>query len=201
MLTADRYNYIKIGTTPFTIQVKETYAYAGIGGAVSSRATQIYVNGGAQEAFTQAWTWNDLGEEATLTYPRCTHTGCNGGALTSRSVSFGYTKGFLTSVPSYATSIAYHPNGMVKNVVHANGVTWNQAADPNGMARPSSYSTSGATSNNWTSGSLRLRRRRQRHRHRRLDLHLRRRLAPDRLERQDRRRGGHRHHGDAGGHL
>ena len=153
VLTADRYNYIEIGTTPFTVQVRETYAYAGVGGAVSSRATQVYVNGGAQEAFTQGWTWNDLGDATTLTYPRCTHAACNGGALSSRSVSFGYTNGFLTSVPSYATSIAYHPNGMVKNVVHANGVTWNQAADPYGMARPASYSTTGATSNNWTSGT------------------------------------------------
>ena len=153
VLTADRYNYIQIGTTPFTVQVRETYAYAGVGGAVSSRATQVYVNGGAQEAFTQGWTWNDLGDATTLTYPRCTHAACNGGALSSRSVSFGYTNGFLTSVPSYATSIAYHPNGMVKNVIHANGVTWNQAADPYGMARPASYSTTGATSNNWTSGT------------------------------------------------
>jgi RHS repeat-associated protein len=152
VLTADRYNYIQIGTTPFTVQVKETYAYAGVGGAVSSRATQLYVNGGAAESFTQGWSWNDLGDVTTLTYPRCTHAGCSGAAATSRNVGFGYTNGFLTSVPNYANTISYHPNGMVNQVAHSNGVTWTQAAAPYGMARPASYETAGAATN-WTSGT------------------------------------------------
>jgi len=149
---ADRYNYVFIGTTPYTAQVRETYVYAGTGGRVSSRDTQTWVNGGAAEGFTQAWAYNDLGDVTTLTYPRCTHSGCNGAALTSRTVTFGYTNGWLTSVPNYAGSITYHPNGMANQVAHTNGVTYTQANDPNAMRRPASYATTGAAIN-WTSGA------------------------------------------------
>jgi len=58
----------------------------------------------------------------------------------------------LVGVPGYATSIAYHPNQTVSQVVHANGVQWNQAMDPNQIGRPASISTALAIQN-WSSGT------------------------------------------------
>ena len=40
-----------------------------------------------------------------------------------RTVSFTYTNGFLTAVPSFAGSISYEPITKVNQVAHANGVT------------------------------------------------------------------------------
>ncbi len=151
VVTADRYNYLLIGTTPYTVQVRETYTYAGVAGAVSARDTQTWVGASAVESFTQAWTWNDLGDAASVTYPRCTYSACNGTSVNTRTISFGYTNGFLTSVPNYA-SVSYHPNGTAYQVTHTNDVTWTQAADPNGMGRPASIATTGAATN-WTTGT------------------------------------------------
>ena len=67
-------------------------------------------------------------------------------------MSHTYDRGFLTAVPGYATSIAYHPNQTVSQVVHANDVQWNQAMDPNQIGRPASISTALATQN-WSSGT------------------------------------------------
>ena len=67
-------------------------------------------------------------------------------------MSFTYTNGFLTAVPSFAGSISYYPNTMVNQVAHANGVTDTYGKDPNDMARPASISTSGAATN-WITGT------------------------------------------------
>ncbi len=37
------YNHVVIGTTPYTVELAETYLYGGKQGRVSSRATQTYV--------------------------------------------------------------------------------------------------------------------------------------------------------------
>jgi len=60
--------------------------------------------------------------------------------------------GFLTAVPSYASSLSYYPNTMINQVVHANGVTDTYGKDPNDMARPASIATSGAATN-WSTGT------------------------------------------------
>lgn len=52
---------------------------------------------------------------------------------TSRVVGFQYANGWLTGVPGYASSIGYHPKGMLASVVHTDGTTYAQAADPNGF--------------------------------------------------------------------
>lgn len=149
---ADRYNYVFVGTTGFTVLMREIYNYSGLGGRVSNRDLQSHVNGTQGESFTQGWSYNDLGDVAALSYPRCVWTSCNGASTTAPTVGFTYTRGWLTSVPGYANSISYHANGMVNQVAHTNGVTYTQALDPNAMRRPASYSTSGATLN-WSSGA------------------------------------------------
>jgi hypothetical protein len=44
-----------------TVQVSETYTYGGKGGRMSQRDLGAWVGGGATEAFTQSWVYNDLG--------------------------------------------------------------------------------------------------------------------------------------------
>ena len=150
--TASRFNYVTLGTTAHTVELKETYTYGGRHGRVSARAVQAYVNTIAGEAFSQGWSYTPLGNVDVLTYPRCTHASCTGAPATSRTVSHTYNRGFLTAVPGYATSIAHHPNQTVSQVVHANDVQWNQAMDPNQIGRPASISTALATQN-WSSGT------------------------------------------------
>ena len=66
-------------------------------------------------------------------------------------MSYSYTNGFLTSAPGYASSISYHPNGMIDQLRHQNGVVDIQAVDASGMARPGEIYTTGANPN-WSSG-------------------------------------------------
>ena len=69
--SASRYNYVG---APFsaTVEVKETYEYAGRGGRISQKDTQQIFNGSANyEAFRQTFTWDELGALASQTYPDC----------------------------------------------------------------------------------------------------------------------------------
>lgn len=134
--TADRFNYVLLGTTPYTVQVRETYTYGGRSGRVSARTTDSTINptgGPPSDSFVQSFVWNHLGDPESLSYPQRT-----GITPVPRTVSFGYSNGILTSVPGYASSITYHPNGMPHQVVHTNNVTDVWAQDPNKMQRPAS---------------------------------------------------------------
>jgi hypothetical protein len=65
---------------------------------------------------------------------------------TARTVRFAYTQGLLTSVSSGPTSygaISYHPNLLVSQVAHGNGVVETQGNDGNSMRRPSSEGAAG----------------------------------------------------------
>lgn len=134
--SASRYNYVG---APFnaTVEVKETYEYAGRGGRTSQKDTYQIFNGGNSEIFRQTFTWDELGSLASQTYPDCIATTVCG-ASSPRSVSYGYTKGRLTSVSGFATSVTYHPNGLVHQVSRSNGVTDYQSLDPSWMSRPAS---------------------------------------------------------------
>jgi hypothetical protein len=102
---------------------------------------------------------------ALLAYPQCTHAAC--AAPSPRTVSFNYSDDLLSSVgiPSnpgyYASSITYHPNLMVNQVVHTNNpadstksLTDTYANDPNLMRRPASITvTTPASALRWSSGS------------------------------------------------
>jgi RHS repeat-associated protein len=146
--SALRYNY---AGAPFnaTVLLTETHKYGGRQGRVSSRTTQMIFNGTPGESFTQSWTWNALGDLGSVTYPACQFAGC---VPVTRTISPGYTNGFLTSVPGFAT-LSYHANGMVNQVVHSNGVADTQANDPDGMNRPSAISSAKGSATLWSSGT------------------------------------------------
>ncbi|MES1243845.1 MAG: RHS repeat-associated core domain-containing protein [Acidobacteriota bacterium] len=146
--SALRYNYVG---TPFnaTVLITETYAYGGRQGRASSRTTQMTFNGAPNESFSQSWTWNELGDLGSVTYPACQFAAC---VPAARTISPGYTSGFLTSVPGWGT-LSYHPNGMVNQITHSNGVTDTQANDPDGMRRPSAISSAKVSTTLWSSGA------------------------------------------------
>lgn len=132
---ATRYNYPYLGTIRHTAQIMETYTYSGTDGRASKRETALTFDGNPFEAFTQSFTWTPLGNVDTLTYPTCIVGRCP--ATSSRTVTNGYTLGYLTSVASggltYAT-ISYHLNRMVNQVARENGITDTHTVDASGMA-------------------------------------------------------------------
>jgi RHS repeat-associated protein len=67
-------------------------------------------------------------------------------------VSYTYANGFLTAVPSYATSISYHVNTMVNRIAHANAVNVDHTIDPDDMRRPRQIALSNANGS-WTYGN------------------------------------------------
>jgi RHS repeat-associated protein len=101
------------------------------------------------ESFSQSWTWNALGDLGSITYPACQFAAC---VPVARSILPGYTNGFLTSVPGWAT-LSYHANGMVNQITHSNGVADTQANDPDSMRRPSLISSAKGTTTLWSSGT------------------------------------------------
>ena len=64
--------------------------------------------------------WHDLGLLLSQDYPQ------KGTVGATRTLANTFTNGFLTKVAQNATDVAssiiYHPNGMIKEVTHRNGV-------------------------------------------------------------------------------
>jgi RHS repeat-associated protein len=134
LTAASRFNSVG---APFnaTVEIKETYEYAAPEGRISRKDTYNIYNGAQSEVFRQGFTWDDLGNASTITYPDCiAPTVC--GASSPRTVTDGYTQGRLTSVPTFASAITYSDNGMVYQVTHGNGVVDTQDPDTTGLPRP-----------------------------------------------------------------
>ena len=139
--TAIRQNHL--GLPPGNYEVHETYTYGDFGRRVTHRTTQFVVNDVNQERIEQGWRYDRAGEVTEMTYPNCYEGQCPSTGTGSGTIAPTYSEGFLTAVPGWASSITYHPNRMVNQVMHSNGVTDTIANDPNGMRRPLSIATSG----------------------------------------------------------
>jgi YD repeat-containing protein len=107
---AIRHNRLEVGD----VQVKETYAYTGAGGRLSSKKTSITVDATAGPTFEDGYTYDTLGMLTSLKYPSC--SGC-GVTPPSRTVGMEYSAGTLKKVTGYG-SVDYWPNGMLKSVHH-----------------------------------------------------------------------------------
>ncbi len=156
--TGTRYNYPVLGGMTYTSQIAQTYTYAGAGGRVSQRVLNHTFNGAASESFSQTFAWDNLGHVLSLGYPQCTFAACSGVAASPRTVSFSYTRGYLTGVTGYTglisgktVGISYSPNRLVYQVQHANRVLDTVANDPHAMPRPASIMSAGPAS--WSSGT------------------------------------------------
>jgi len=159
--TALRKNYDpSLGTST----VIETLHYTDTAGHLTAKDTSISGDYPIPtQSMTQSYTYNELGQRASATYPRCTGTTVRCGQSTWSSpmlpdgsyaadVTESYTNGFLSSAsapfsfrPSLA-SLSYGANGTVSAVVHANGVTDTQTPDPSGLPRTQSISVTGWSS-------------------------------------------------------
>src|SRR5213075_3389927 len=100
---------------------------------------------------TQDFPYNDLNLQSEIHYPTCSSgcTGANGLTVPDRSVALTYANGFLTAVGGFASSITYHPSGIVHTVQHvAVGGTASALetieADDNGLPRPKSITFANA---------------------------------------------------------
>jgi RHS repeat-associated protein len=137
-----------LGTNPtiYDISVQEQYTYSGVDGRISKKVTSTNIPNGA--VFEQSFTYNQLGNIASQSYPKCMNATCvQSSAQRPWTVSYGYTNGSLTSVGggagegntatgTYATGITYSFNGAIATVTHRNGVVDGEAMDPNFMPRP-----------------------------------------------------------------
>jgi RHS repeat-associated protein len=146
---AERFHYVTLGTAPFTVELEETYTYAGRDGRPSKRDTRLWTNGVNTDRFTQTFAYEPLGRVSSLGYPQCTH--CP--APAPRTVSPSYTQGRLTAVPGWASAVSYHANGQVHQVTHANGVVDTYAQDPDAMARPRAVTAARGGTTLWATGN------------------------------------------------
>ncbi len=161
LLRQSRFNYVTIFGSPYTVELREGMTYCGRDGRRSRRTLDNYVNGAAtpSESFVLPnITYDTLGNVTSLGYPECTHAAC--GAPSPRTVTFSYSEDLLTAVGTpanagqYASSLTYHPNLMVSQVVHANALTDTYANDPNLMRRPASIAvTTSGGAVRWSTGS------------------------------------------------
>lgn len=151
---AVRYNDMSRFLAPFGINVvavTETYSYGAVGGRLSEYVTELSDSSGRYEKFIQSQTYTETGEIASIGYPKA----ASNSSVTinrDRTVANSYAVGKLISIggtynsqaESWASSINYHTNGMISQVVRGNGVTDNYAKDQHNYLRPESVSTSGA---------------------------------------------------------
>jgi len=139
-----RHNWVLYpGTTNSWLDpaVTETYTYSDPGGRVSQVVTDVAVGGNPH--FDYSLTYDALGEVVSRSYPQCTYSYC-AEASSTRTVTQSFTRGLLTAIPGYASSITYHPNDLVASVQHTNGVSLLQDRDPDDMHRPARIRTAGA---------------------------------------------------------
>jgi len=136
LASATRVNLFEAGGPWDQVDVAETYEYNGLGGAVSRKQTDITLGTGTTtESFEQSWTYTDLGNVATTTYPE----EVDAAALPDLVVENGYSHGWLTSVTPGVEEIWYFANGMIEFVGNPGedpliGIGFER--DPDWMQRP-----------------------------------------------------------------
>jgi RHS repeat-associated protein len=127
--------------------VKQDFFYDDRAGRLSSRETRVY--NGATFLFdtqTDRWTYDLAGELVQYDHPR---------ASGLFSVETSYDHGFPTAVRAnglpVVVSATYQPSGLLASYVTGNDTGHNVrtdiGADPNSMARPRSFTTSGPPQN------------------------------------------------------
>lgn len=149
LIQATRYNWFT-DSPGFLWQIVEKYTYAGRDGRISKRETNDHECIGApsvcnppgtgepKRAFEVSSSYDELGAVATVQQPACLHSRC-AGVIPSRTVSNQYDQGWLESVAwngAVASAIAYHDNGMVKEVLHGNLVKDTIALNTEGVPMP-----------------------------------------------------------------
>lgn len=143
LVSATRHNSVDLGTPTVpevhTGTIIETYKYEGQGGRLSDKRTQFFIDGSATtDDYNQRFFYDQQGHVSSLEYPKCAGCGVPAG---TKTVSFGYAQGLLTSVPGYASGLTYHPSGLVDTITHTNSTRDVQVNDPKNLFRPASIKT------------------------------------------------------------
>jgi len=158
---ARRYNWFTDPAPGFGWQIVEKHTYTGRDGRIWKRETNDHECIGAasicnpvsagqvKRRFEVTFSYDELGAVTTIDQPSCLHAGCQG-LIPARTVTNEYDNGWLESVTwsgaPRSTSIGYHHNGMVKEVVHGNLVKDEIALDPAApMPRPYMMTTTNVT--------------------------------------------------------
>lgn len=121
--------------------VRETFAYGGVGGRLSSMTLAVSKYAGT---FTTEMSYDDLGSVASVRYPRC--TGCaaesRGTVMRQLTVENGMEDGQLVQVKTLdstlgtsATSLSYHPSGLISEIRFPHGYVEQWTQDPSGLPR------------------------------------------------------------------
>jgi hypothetical protein len=153
--TTKRFNYMN--NSNWVATVTETNTYGGKDGRLS--AYQIELTDTArpgQEKFLQTYSYDDLGNITEIGYPNSVADG-SGNLGRDRRLGYSYShakitkaEGTLNGQPeTWASSISYHAHGLVKQIVHSNGVTDHVTNDPDGFIRPASVATTGVKKFDW----------------------------------------------------
>jgi YD repeat-containing protein len=148
--TATRHNR---STDLGEVTVTETYQYGGLGGRMSRKDTTVQRLSGETAQFYDQYTYNSMGDLASLTYPVCASGTCMSLSAPSRVVSPTYRYGLVSDVAPYtqgfqnSTGITYYPNGLLDTIEHKNvngsaGPRLKQTIASNRMARVDSISVS-----------------------------------------------------------
>ncbi|HYH07965.1 MAG TPA: hypothetical protein VEK11_12980 [Thermoanaerobaculia bacterium] len=120
------------------IVVKEIYTYDNAGRMVSKKSETT-----GRPTFTDVYSYDELGNVKTVTYPACTSCG----SPPSRTVTSTVEDGLPSEVTGYAT-FGYLANGLLNTIQHlnpddTNGPLWTQTGDSSGMSRPASIDVTG----------------------------------------------------------
>ena len=152
-----RHNYV---TLPWIgvekdLSVMEALSYLAPGGRISRKWTRF---GPAQDGlhlYNQDFTFNDLGQVETLSYPTC-HTAfeCPETPAPARTLTHTFDSGILRSVQPWTGDLKIHPSGMRSELPHSNSVADKTDADLTSPDRLGRSYTEGAipTGSNWDSG-------------------------------------------------
>ena len=152
-IEATRHNYPLNPTDDWALH--ETYEYAGAGGQLSQKTLQqrfpleAVVADRYGQTFAQTWTYDALGNVATVGYPLCITTPQNGRQFCNDPADFQAPAQTATTTYTYGMPIKvqaslgalwaeydYHPNLQISQVTAANGVVSLFDEGTNGMSRP-----------------------------------------------------------------
>jgi len=150
------YNYLKVpaNNQPFQVDVSQRFDYQGIGGAVSRKDT-LYTTPSGSFTMRTGFQYDDGGNVTAIDYPRCVTGNCSTTSIgTSPQLTYQYSRGWLTSIPGWVNGITYHPSGLWSQIDRSNGVSDVQQVDTYHRSRVKRIYTTGASSQNWDSGTM-----------------------------------------------
>lgn len=125
------------------VNVRQTYRYEGLQGAVSRKETRFIGWDLGTMTFAQDYAHDELGNVTVLHYPRCLMAACTGAAADGRQVISSFDQGLLIGVTGWADAVAYYPSGQWSELHHANGVIDHLTPDANYTLRIRRSHTSG----------------------------------------------------------